>query len=60
MMIQTRKRKFKAAVGRPFRIASLVRIQSVARLKPCPTYKKQTKVTERPHLTGDYIPIYFA
>ena len=33
-------RNFNAVVGRPFRVA-LLRVQTVARLKPCPTYKKK-------------------
>ena len=30
-------RNFNTVVGRPFRVATL-RVQAVARLKPCPTY----------------------
>ena len=33
-------RNFNAVVGRPFRVA-LLRVQTAARLKPCPTYKKK-------------------
>ncbi|MBF8278395.1 MAG: hypothetical protein HW390_3468 [Candidatus Brocadiaceae bacterium] len=32
-------RNFNVVVGRPFRVA-LLRVQTVARPKPCPTYKK--------------------
>ncbi|MEK7289124.1 MAG: hypothetical protein AAB067_03005, partial [Planctomycetota bacterium] len=35
-------RNFNAVVGRPFRVA-LLRVQTVARLKPCPTYKKSCR-----------------
>ena len=35
-------RNFNAVVGRPFRVA-LLRVQTVARLKPCPTYKKSRR-----------------
>ena len=36
-------RNFNAVVGRPFRVA-LLRVQTVARLKPCPTYKKSCRM----------------
>ena len=41
-MLNLMYRNFNAIVGRPFRVA-LLRVQTVARLKPCPTCKKVTE-----------------
>jgi hypothetical protein len=48
-------RNFNAVVGRPFRVA-LLRVQTVARLKPCPTYKKSRR---RPNYTPNGLKFNF-